>query len=72
MTPIKEDGVLDSRFAALLALAKRALSPEAALLLRHLAGSFVCCKCGVEGPLNPAWRSLHGPKWQVALGAKQD
>jgi hypothetical protein len=37
---------------ALLALAKRAPSPEPALLLRHFAGSFVCCKCGLQGPMH--------------------
>jgi len=52
MTPITEEGVLDARVAALLALAKRAPSPEPALLLRHFAGSFVCCKCGVQGPMH--------------------
>jgi hypothetical protein len=55
MTPITEGSVLDSRVAALLALAKRAPSQEAALLLRHFAGSFVCCKCGVQGPMHPPW-----------------
>lgn len=53
MMPITEDGALDPRLAALLALAKRAPSPESALLLRHFAGSFVCCKCGVQGPMHP-------------------
>jgi hypothetical protein len=53
--PITEDGILDARVAALLALAKRAPSPEPALLLRHFAGSFVCCKCGVLGPMHPVW-----------------
>jgi len=52
MTPITEDDVRDVRVAALLALAQRAPSPEPALLLRHFAGSFVCCKCGVQGPMH--------------------
>jgi hypothetical protein len=55
MTPIAEGGVIDARVAALLALAKRAPRPEPALLLRHFAGSFVCCKCGVQGPMHPLW-----------------
>jgi len=46
MTPIRDDGVLDARLAALLALAKRAPSPDPALLVRHFAGTFLCCKCG--------------------------
>jgi hypothetical protein len=62
MTPITEGGVLDARVAALLALAKRAPSPEPALLLRHFAGSFVCCKCGVQGPMHPPWRSAGAPR----------
>ena len=55
MTPITEDGVPDARVAALLVLAKRAPSPEPALLLRHFAGSFFCCKCGVQGPMRSLW-----------------
>jgi len=55
MIPITEDSDLDIRVAALLALAKRAPSPDPALLLRHFAGSFVCCKCGVQGPMHPVW-----------------
>jgi hypothetical protein len=51
MMPITEDDVLDARVADLLTLAKRAPSPELALLLRHFAGSFVCCECGVQGPM---------------------
>jgi hypothetical protein len=50
--PITDDIVLDPRVVALLALAKRAPSPEPALLLRHFAGSFVCCKCGLQGPMH--------------------
>src|SRR5262249_11501576 len=52
MIPITEGGVLDARVAALLALAKRAPGHEPTLLLRHFAGSFVCCKCGVQGPMH--------------------
>jgi len=55
MIPVTEDSDLDIRVAALLALAKRAPSPDPALLLRHFAGSFVCCKCGVQGPMHPVW-----------------
>jgi hypothetical protein len=51
-TPITDDGVLDDRIAALLTLAKRAPSPEPALLVRHFAGTFLCCKCGVQGPMH--------------------
>lgn len=53
MIPITEDGVLDARVAALLALAKRSPGPEPALLLRHFAGTFVCCTCGVQGQMRP-------------------
>ena len=50
--PIKEgDKVLGNRTKALLDLADRAPNPEPALLLRNFLGSFVCSKCGVEGPI---------------------
>jgi len=49
--PIAESDVLDARTAALLSVAKRAPSPEPALLVRHSAGSFLCYKCGVQGPM---------------------
>src|SRR5262249_40947351 len=62
MTPITEDGVPDARVAALLVLAKRAPSPEPALLLRHFAGSFFCCKCGVQGPMRSLWRAARAPR----------
>jgi hypothetical protein len=55
MIPITEDCVLDARVVALLALAKRAQGPEPALWLRHFAGTFVCCKCGVQGPMHSRW-----------------
>jgi hypothetical protein len=51
MTPIAENGVLDARTTALLALAARAPNPEPTLLVRHFAGTFLCCKCGVRGPM---------------------
>jgi len=52
MPPIAENDVLDGRTATLLSLAKHAPSPEPTLLLRHFAGSFVCCRCGVQGPIH--------------------
>lgn len=51
LTPITESEHLDTRIAALLSLAKRAPTPVPALLVRHFAGTFVCCKCGVRGPM---------------------
>jgi hypothetical protein len=50
VVPIAENNVLDARTASLLSLARRAPSPEPALLLRHFVGSFVCGKCGIKGP----------------------
>jgi hypothetical protein len=47
MVPVTENDVLDARTAALLSLAARA--PEPALLARHFAGTFPCCKCAVQG-----------------------
>jgi len=52
MPPIAENDVLDGRTATLLSLAKHAPSPEPTLLLRHFAGSFVYCKCGVQRPIH--------------------
>jgi hypothetical protein len=52
MVPIAENDVLDGRTATLLSLAKHTPSPEPTLLLRHFAGSFVCCRCGVQGPIH--------------------
>jgi hypothetical protein len=52
MVPITESDVLDGRTATLLSLAKHSPSPEPILLLRHFAGSFVCCRCGVQGPIH--------------------
>jgi hypothetical protein len=54
MTPIAEDDILDARTTALLALAARAPNPEPALLVRHFAGTILCCKCGVRGPIETA------------------
>jgi hypothetical protein len=54
ITPVAEDEIPDTCSATLLSLAKQAPSPELALLLRHFAGSFLCCKCGVRGPLKGA------------------
>jgi hypothetical protein len=45
--------VLDLRAAALLSLARRAPSPEPALLLGHFLGRFPCGKCGAQGPIHP-------------------
>ena len=52
LIPITEDCALDAGVAALLVLAKRTTGHRPALLLRHFAGSFVCCKCGVQGPMH--------------------
>jgi hypothetical protein len=52
MVPIAESDVLDARTAALLSLAKHVPNPEPILLVRHFAGSFDCCKCGVQGPMH--------------------
>jgi hypothetical protein len=52
VVPIAENNVLDARTASLLSLAKRAPSPEPALLLRHFVGSFVCGKCGIKVPMH--------------------
>jgi hypothetical protein len=51
MTPITEDGILDTRITALLSAAERAARPDLALRVRHFAGTFRCCKCGVQGPM---------------------
>ena len=51
LVPVADDDALDARIAALLSLAERAPGPVPALLVRHFAGSFVCCKCGVRGPM---------------------
>jgi len=51
MTPITEDAVLDVRITALLSAAERAARPDLALRVRHFAGTFCCCKCGVQGPM---------------------
>ena len=52
MQPIQESAEMaDSRVTALLALAEQTSSPLPALLLRNFLGSFVCSKCGVEGPI---------------------
>src|SRR5215831_17990440 len=54
MMPAAENDVLDARTIALLSLAERAPSPEPALLLRHFAGSFLCCKCGMLASMRAA------------------
>ncbi|MFI4971227.1 MAG: hypothetical protein ACHP7H_00995 [Hyphomicrobiales bacterium] len=51
MTPTGENEILDARTVGLLSLAKRASSPEPALLLRSFLGSFRCCKCGAQGAI---------------------
>jgi hypothetical protein len=51
MTPMTENDVVDARIIALLSLAKRAPSPVPALLVRHFAGSFLCCKCGAQSTM---------------------
>jgi len=51
MAPIGENDVLDVRITALLSAAERAARPDLALRVRHFAGTFCCCKCGVQGPM---------------------
>ena len=51
MAPIGENDVLDVRITALLSAAERAARPDLALRVRHFAGTFSCCKCGVQGPM---------------------
>jgi hypothetical protein len=55
MAPITENDAVDARIEALLALASQAPSPEPAMLTRHFAGTFLCCKCGVRGPMRRVW-----------------
>jgi len=61
LAPITESEHLDARISALLSLAKRAPSPVPALLVRHFAGSFVCCKCVVQGPMATVESGRPGP-----------
>jgi hypothetical protein len=49
--PIGENDVFDVRITALLSTAERAARPDLALRVRHFAGTFCCCKCGVQGPM---------------------
>ena len=51
MTPIAENDILDARITA-LSIAERAARPDLALHVRHFAGTFRCCKCGVHGPMH--------------------
>jgi hypothetical protein len=51
MVPIEDRNVTDERATALLSVADRAPNREAGVLLRHFLGSFVCCKCGAQGPI---------------------
>jgi hypothetical protein len=51
MTLITEDEVLDARIAALPSAAEGAVRPDLVLRVRHFAGTFGCCKCGVQGPV---------------------
>ena len=53
IAPIAEHDILDARIAALLSIAERAARRDLALRVRHFAGSFVCCKCGAQGPMQP-------------------
>jgi hypothetical protein len=53
MAPIGENDVLDVRITALLSAAERAARPDLALRVCHFAGTFCCCKCGVQGPMHP-------------------
>jgi hypothetical protein len=52
MVPAGDSEVSDSRAVALISLADRALNAEPALLLRNFLGSFLCCKCGANGPVH--------------------
>jgi hypothetical protein len=45
------DEVRDARITALLAAAEHPARPDLALRVRHFAGTFCCCKCGVQGPM---------------------
>src|SRR5262249_37451479 len=51
LAPVTENDVLDARIGALLSLAEHAPGPVPATLVRHFAGSFLCCKCGERGPM---------------------
>ncbi|MCL2715657.1 MAG: hypothetical protein FWD68_13995 [Alphaproteobacteria bacterium] len=51
LVPAVRSGDLDGRITALLVLAERVPGGVAELLVRHFAGSFVCCKCGRRGPV---------------------
>jgi len=51
MTPIAEHDILNARITALLSAAERAARPDLALRVRHFAGTFCCCKCGEQGPM---------------------
>jgi hypothetical protein len=55
MAPVTENDTVHPRIAALLALAAQAPGPEPSLLTRHFAGTFLCGKCGVRGPMQRAW-----------------
>jgi hypothetical protein len=47
------DTVFEPLTSALLALAARVPNPRPTLMLRHLLGTFCCCKCGMRGPVLP-------------------
>src|SRR6202030_4116427 len=57
MVPATDTEVVDHRAAALLSLARRALSPEPTLLLCGFLGTVPCCKCGAQTPIR-AFASL--------------
>jgi hypothetical protein len=52
MVPVADGEALEGRATALLSLADRAQSPEPALLLRSFLGSFLCRRCGANGPVS--------------------
>ena len=53
IAPIADHDILDARITALLSAAERAARPDLSLRVRHFAGTFCCCKCGVQGPMQP-------------------
>ncbi len=52
MVPVGDSQAFDRQTAALLSLADRASSREPPLLLRNFLGTFLCCRCGTQGPIH--------------------
>src|SRR5215472_1370664 len=57
IAPIADHDILDACITALLSAAERAARPDLSLRVRHFAGTFCCCKCGVQGPMQPGRRA---------------